>query len=244
MKIVVGSLLTLLLTLGLWVFIYKTYPMFLDEEAIAKAANGGLTPELEVKVRAGFLKSSLVNYVAWGMVIGVIGAIAAGLGDSKLYIRVIIGLVLGAAVGAITNYFTDQYAHRWQLGAGDAIQYWLIRITAVHVLLAVAAATVANIGRPFTEFTGRLVKALMALAFAACIFSFLMGLVTPLEQSQYNFVRFPASSMSLLLTVNLLVFLALAAKPTQKGGLKTQASASTPQNGGLKTQASAKPEQI
>ena len=221
MKIVVGTLLTLLLTLGLWAFIYKTYPMFLDDDAIAKAAAGGLTPELEVKVRAGFLKSSLVVYVAWGMIVGLIGAIAAGLGDSKLYIRVSIGLVLGATVGAVTNYFTDQYANRWQL-AGDAIQYWLIRITVVHLLLAVVAAIVANIGHPITEIVGRLVKAVLALIFAACIFSFLMGLVTPLEQSQFNFVRFPANSMSLLLSVNLLIFLALAVSPTKTGGNQGQ----------------------
>lgn len=225
MKIVVGTLLTLLLTLGLWAFIYKTYPMFLDDEAIAQAANGGLSPELEVKVRAGFLKSSMVNYVAWGMVIGLIGAIAGGLRDSKLFIRVIVGLVLGAVVGVVTNYFTDQYAHRWVLGAGDVIQYWLIRITAVHALLAVVAAAVTSIGHPITEFTGRLVVAMVALVFAACIFSFLMGLVTPIEQSQYNFVRFPASSMSLLLSVNLLIFLALALKPTQKGGSQAGDSA-------------------
>ncbi len=220
MKIVVGTLLTLLLTLGLWAFIYKTYPMFLDDDAIAQAANGGLSPELEVKVRAGFLKSSLVNYLAWGMVIGLIGTIAAGLRDSKLYIRVIVGLALGAAVGAVTNYFTDLYAHRWQLGAGDVIQYWLIRISAVHALLAVLAAAVANIGHPITEFAGRLVMAMLALIFGACIFSFLMGLVTPIEQSQYNFVRFPASSMSLLLSINLLTFLALALKTTQKNGFQ------------------------
>ena len=193
MKIVVGTLLTLILTLGLWAFILKTYPMFLDKDAIAKAAAGGLSPELEVKVRAGFLKSSLVVYVAWGMIVGLIGAIAAGLGDSKLYIRVSIGLVLGAAVGAVTNYFTDQYAHRWLL-ADDANQYWLIRITVVHLLLAVVAAIVANIGRPITEIVGRLLKAELALIFAACIFSFLLGLVTPLEQSHHNFVRFPANS--------------------------------------------------
>jgi Na+/H+-dicarboxylate symporter len=219
MKIVVGTSLTLVLTLGLWAFIYMTYPMFLDEDAIAKAAAGGLTPELEVRARAGFLKSSLVVYVTWGMVVGLIGAIAAGLGNSKLYIRVIIGLVLGAAVGAVTNYFTDQYAHRGQL-AGDAIQYWLIRITAVHLPLAVVAAIVANIGHPPAEIAGRLVKAVLALIFAACIFSFLMGLVTPLEQAQHNFVRFPANSLSLLLSINLLVFLALAAKTTKSGGVK------------------------
>lgn len=216
MKIVVGTLLTLLLTLGLWAFIYKTYPMFLDHDAIAKAAAGGLTPELEVKVRAGFFKSSLVVYVAWGMIVGLIGTIAAGLGTSKLYIRVCIGLVLGAAVGAVTNYFTDQYAYRWQL-AGDVIQYWLIRITVVHLLLAVVAAIVANIGHPITEIVGRLVKAVLALIFAACIFSFLMGWVTPIEQSQHNFVRFPANSISLLLLFNLLVFLAIAVSPTKKG---------------------------
>lgn len=221
MKIVVGTLLTLLLTLGLWAFILKTYPMFLDNDAIAKAAAGGLSPELEVRVRAGFLKSSLVVYVAWGMIVGLIGAFAAGLGDSKLYIRVCIGLVLGAAVGALTNYFTDQYAYRWKL-AGDVIQYWLIRITVVHLLLAVVAAIVANIGHPITQIVGRLVKAVLALIFAACIFSFLMGLVTPLEQSQFNFVRFPANSMSLLLSVNLLVFLALAFSPTKKGGDQSQ----------------------
>ncbi len=220
MKIVVGTLLTLLLTLGLWAFILKTYPMFLDNEAIAKAAAGGLSPELEVKVRAGFLKSSLVVYVAWGMIVGLIGAIAPGLG-SKLYIRVGIGLVLGAAAGAVTNYFTDQYAHRWLLG-GDAIQYWLFRITAVHLLLAVVAAMVANVGQPITDIVGRLVKAVLALIFAACIFSFLMGLVTPLEQSQFNFVRFPANSLSLLLSVNLLIFLALAVAPTQKSVAKSQ----------------------
>ena len=221
MKIALGTLLTLLLTLGLWAFILKTYPMFLAKDAIAKAAAGGLTPELEVIVRAGFLKSSLVVYVAWGMIVGLIGAIAAGLGDSKLYIRVGIGLVLGAGVGAVTNYFTDQYANRWQLG-GDVIQYWLIRITAVHSLLAVVAAIVANIGHPITDIVGRLVKVALALFFAACIFAFLMGLATPLEQSQHNFVRFPANSMSLLLSVNLLVFLALAVGPTKKGGLEGQ----------------------
>ena len=221
MKIALGTLLTLLLTLGLWAFILKTYPMFLAKDAIAKAAAGGLTPELEVIVRAGFLKSSLVVYVAWGMIVGLIGAIAAGLGDSKLYIRVGIGLVLGAGAGAVTNYFTDQYAYRWKL-EGDAIQYWLIRITVVHLLLAVVAAIVANIGHPITEIVGRLVKAVLALIFAACIFSFLMGLVTPLEQSQFNFVRFPANSMSLLLSVNLLIFLALAVSPTKKGGLEGQ----------------------
>ena len=216
MKIAVGTLLTLLLTFGLWAFVCKTYPMFLDDDAIAKAAAGGLTPELEVKVRAGFLKSSLVVYVAWGMIVGLIGAIAAGLRDSKLYIRVIAGLVLGAAVGAVTNYFTDQYAHRWPL-AGDVIQYWLIRITAVHLLLALVAAIVANIGQPITDIVGRSVKVVLAMIFAACIFSFMMGLVTPIEQSQFNFVRFPANSLSLLLSVNLLIFLALAVSPTQKG---------------------------
>ena len=213
MKIIVGTLLTLLMTLGLWAFIYKTYPMFLDIEAIAKA---DFTPELQVKVRAGFLKSSLVVYVAWGMIVGLIGAIAPGLG-SKLYIRVIAGLVLGAAVGAVTNYFTDQYAHRWPL-AGDVIQYWLIRITAVHLLLALVAAIVANIGQPITDIVGRSVKVVLAMIFAACIFSFMMGLVTPIEQSQFNFVRFPANSLSLLLSVNLLIFLALAVAPTKKGG--------------------------
>ena len=154
------------------------------------------------------------------MIVGLIGAIAPGLG-SKLYIRVGIGLVLGAAAGAVTNYFTDQYAHRWLLG-GDAIQYWLIRITAVHLLLAVVAAMVANVGQPITDIVGRLVKAVLALIFAACIFSFLMGLVTPLEQSQFNFVRFPANSLSLLLSVNLLIFLALAVEPTKKGGNSSQ----------------------
>ena len=215
MKIAVGTLLTLLLTFGLWAFVCKTYPMFLDDDAIAKAAAGGLSPELEVKVRAGFLKSSLVVYVAWGMIVGLIGAIAPGLG-SKLYIRVGLGLVLGATVGAVTNYFTDQYAHRWPL-AGDVIQYWLIRITAVHLLLALVAAIVANIGQPITDIVGRSVKVVLAMIFAACIFSFMMGLVTPIEQSQFNFVRFPANSLSLLLSVNLLIFLALAVSPTQKG---------------------------
>ena len=219
MKIIVGTLLTLLMTLGLWAFIYKTYPMFLDNEAIAKAAAGGLSPELEVKVRAGFLKSSLVVYVAWGMIVGLIGAIAPGLG-SKLYIRVIAGLVLGAAVGAVTNYFTDQYAHRWPL-VGDVIQYWLIRITAVHLLLALVAAIVANIGQPITDIVGRSVKVVLAMIFAACIFSFMMGLVTPIEQSQFNFVRFSSNSMSLLLCVNLLIFFALAVSPTQKGGSRS-----------------------
>ena len=223
MKIVVGTLLTLVLTFGLWAFIYMTYPMFLDEDAIAKAAAGGLTPELEVRARAGFLKSSLVVYVAWGMVIGLIGAIATGVGNSKLYIRVIVGLVLGAAVGVVSNYFSDQYAHRWLL-AGDAIQYWLIRITAVHFLLAVVAAIVANIGHPPAEIAGRLVKAILALIFAACIFSFLMGLVTPLEQAQYNFVRFPTNSLSLLLSINLLIFLALAVHTTNTGGAKNPQS--------------------
>ncbi len=230
MKILLGTLLTLLLTLGLWAFIYQTYPMFLDEDAISKAAAGGLTPELEVEVRAGFLKSSLVVYAVWGMIAGLIGAIAAGLTDSKFTIRVIVGLVLGAVAGTITNYFTDQYAYRWRL-EGDAIQYWLMRITAVHCLLAVVAAVVANIGHPIAELAGRLVKALVALIFAACIFSFLMGLVTPIEQSQFNFVRFPANSMSLLLSVNLLIFLALAVSPTPKGGVgESKAEAATQEN--------------
>jgi hypothetical protein len=219
MKIVVGTLLTLLLTLGLWAFIYKTYPMFVAEEALAKSRElGVLTPELEVEIRADDFKSSLVVYTAWGSILGLIGAIAAGLGESKLYIRGIVGLVLGVAVGALTNYLTDQYALRSEPPV-DPMQYWLIRITSVHLLLVVVAAIAANIGQPFSQIAGRTVKVLVSLIFAACIFSFLMGLVTPIEQSQYNYVQFPASSMSLLLSVNLLAYLALAVSPTPKEGV-------------------------
>jgi hypothetical protein len=218
MKIVVGTLLTLILTLGLWAFIYKTYPMFVAEEALAKSAElGVLTPELEVEIRADDFKSSLMVYTAWGMILGLIGAIAAGLGEPKLYIRGIAGFVLGGAVGALTNYLTEQYAMRSEPPV-DPMQYWLIRITSVHLLLVAVAAIAASIGHPVTDVASRLVKAVIALVFAACVFSLLMGLVTPIEQSQYNYVQFPASSMSLLLSINLLVYLALAVTPAKKGG--------------------------
>jgi hypothetical protein len=221
MKIVVGISITLLLTLALWGFIYKTYPMYLDNDAIAKAAGGGLTPELEVKVRAGFLKSSLVVYVPWGMLVGLIGAMAGGIGGSKFYIRAIIGLAFGAVVGVVTNYFADHYANSWSL-EGDAIQYWLIRIAGIHCLLPVVAAVVANVGHPVSEIATRLVKSVFALFLAAITCSFLMGLVTPIEQSHWNFVRFPSNSFCLLFSINVLIFLALAFPHSPKKGVATK----------------------
>ena len=80
MKPAVGFPVALVLTCLLAAFatyFYTVKPMFVAVEALAKSRElGVLTPELEVIIRAEDYKSSLVVYATWGLVAGVIGAIA------------------------------------------------------------------------------------------------------------------------------------------------------------------------
>jgi hypothetical protein len=206
MKPALGFPIALVLTCLLGAFFYSTYPIFVAREALAKSREiGVLTPELEVIIRADDYKSSLVVYASWGLVAGVIGAIAAT--GKGLGIRLVVGGILGIALGALTNYISDQYA---QLSSPplDAIQYWIKRYSLVQLPLAVAVAIPASFVA-WGSLPTNLVKAALAGVFSACLYSFLMGLITPLEQVQFNYPQFTANSFILLLSFNLLSYLAI-----------------------------------
>jgi len=212
MKSTIGLPIVVVLTSLLWAFFYSTYPIFVAREALAKSAElGVLTPELEVIIHAEDVKSSLVVYLAWGLVAGLIGAIAgAGKG---LGIRLVIGAVVGTALGAATNYISDRYALR-SAPPIDAIQYWIMRCSLVHLPLTAAVAIAASVGS-WSNLPTNLIKAVLAGVFAACVFSFLMGMVTPLEQVQFNYPQFTANSFLLLLCFNVLSYFAIILRATK-----------------------------
>ena len=118
-----------------------------------------------------------------------------------------VGAVVGAAIGAATNYISDRYALR-SAPPLDAIQYWIMRYSLVHLPLTAAVAIAASVGSWGTLPTN-LIKAALAGVFAACLYSFLMGLVTPLEQAQFIYPQFTANSFSLLLCFNVLTYFAI-----------------------------------
>ncbi|MDX1926511.1 MAG: hypothetical protein SFV81_08335 [Pirellulaceae bacterium] len=228
MKPAIGFPVTLVLTCLLGAFFYTTYPMFVATEALAKSREiGVLTPELEVIIRADDYKSSLVVYASWGLVAGIIGAIASS--GKGLGIRLIVGCVLGIILGALTNYISDQYALR-SAPPLDAIQYWIKRYSLVQLPMALAVAIPASFGA-WANLPTNLVKAALAGVFAACLYSFLMGLVTPLEQVQFNYPQFTANSFILLLSFNLLSYLGIVwggAKKTTENVVDTASVPATP----------------
>jgi len=206
MKSTIGLPIVIVLTSLMWAFFYSTYPIFIAREALAKSREiGVLTPELEAIIHAEDVKSSLVVYATWGLVAGLIGAIAvAGKG---LGMRLVIGAVVGAALGAATNYISDRYSLR-SAPPLDAIQYWIMRHSLVHLPLTAAVAIAASVGS-WGDLPTNLIKAALAGVFAACVYSFLMGLVTPLEQVQFNYPQFTSNSFLLLLCFNVLSYFAV-----------------------------------
>ena len=217
MKSAIGLLVTIVITCMLGAFFYSTYPIFVAREAIAKSREiGVLTPELEVIIRADDFKSSLVVYATWGLVAGLIGAIAAS--GKGLGIRLVFGAVLGAVLGVATNYISDRYALR-STPPTDAIQYWILRYSLVHLPLA-AAVAIASSFMSWQTLPSNLVKTVLAAVLSACLYSFLMGLITPLEQVQFNYPQFTGNSLILLLSFNVLSYFAIivgvGVKPSSK----------------------------
>jgi len=206
MKLAFGLLITILLTCLLWAFFYKTYPIFVARDAIAKSRElGVLTPELEAIIHTEDVKSSLVVYASWGLVAGLIGAIAvSGKGQAM---RLVFGAILGVILGAVTNYISDRYALR-SAPPLDAIQYWILRYSLVQLPLAAAVAIAASISS-WGNLPANLVKTSLAGVLAACIYSFLMGLLTPLEQVQFIYPQFTANSLVLLLSFNIMAYFAI-----------------------------------
>lgn len=233
MKILIGLVVTIVLSLSLWAFIYKTFPMFAATEAIAASnAAGVLTPEQEAVIRAEDVKSSLVVFTAWGVVLGLIGALAGGAGSPPLIVRLLVGCVLGALVGAGTNYLSNWYALR-SAPPLDPVQYWTIRTSLLHIPFALVVATMATFGSPWSKLPENAIKSVVAIVLIACLYSFLMGLVTPIEQPRFIYPGFPQNSFALLMSVNILLFLAMAVrlKGTAKHeavGEKTAESPPTP----------------
>jgi hypothetical protein len=216
MKSAIGLLVTIVLKCLLWAFFYSTYPIFVAREAIAKSREiGVLTPELEVIIRLDDFKSSLVVYATWGLVAGLIGAIATS--RKGLGIRLVFGAVLGALLGVVTNYISDRYALR-STPPSDAIQYWILRYSLLHLPLAAAVALGASF-KSWETLPSNLVKTALSGVLTACVYSFLMGLITPIEQVQFNYPQFTANSLILLLSFNVLsyfaIILGVQAKPTE-----------------------------
>ncbi len=217
MKILIGLIVTIVLSLSLWAFVYKTFPMFAAAEAIAASnAAGVLTPEQEAEIRAEDIKSSLVVFTVWGIVLGLIGALAGGPGSPSLAVRLCIGLVLGALVGAGTNYFSNWYALRSSQPL-DPVQYWVIRTSVIHFPFALVVATMATFGYPWSKLPENVVKSTVAIILTACFYSFLMGLATPIEQPRFIYPGFPQNSFALLMSVNVILFLALAVRIKRTG---------------------------
>lgn len=217
MKILVGLVVTIVLSLSLWAFIYKTFPMFAATETIAASnAAGVLTPEQEAVIRAEDVKSSLVVFTAWGVVLGLIGALAGGAGSPPLIVRLLIGCVLGALVGAGTNYLSNWYALRSEPPL-DPIQYWTIRTSLIHIPFALVVATMATFGSSWSKLPENAIKSVVAIILIACLYSFLMGSVTPIEQPRFIYPGFPQNSFALLMSVNVLLFLAVSVR-TNRGG--------------------------
>jgi hypothetical protein len=216
MKLIIGLVVTLALSFSLWFFVYKTFPMFQATEVIEQSnAMGRLTPEEEVLIRAENLKSSLVVYTAWGIVLGLIGAVAGGVGGPGFLARIGAGVLLGAVVGAGTNYLSNWYALR-SAPPMDPIQYWVVRTSVVHIPLALATALVATLGNGWNKLGENAVKGVVAIILVACLYSFLMGFVTPIEQAQYIFPGFTQNSFALLTSANVLLFIALSFRFTRK----------------------------
>lgn len=207
--------------------------MFAATEAIAASnAAGVLTPEQEAVIRAEDVKSSLVVFTAWGVVLGLIGALAGGAGSPPLIVRLLVGCVLGALVGAGTNYLSNWYALR-SAPPLDPVQYWTIRTSLLHIPFALVVATMATFGSPWSKLPENAIKSVVAIVLIACLYSFLMGLVTPIEQPRFIYPGFPQNSFALLMSVNILLFLAMAVrlKGTAKHeavGEKTAESPPTP----------------
>jgi hypothetical protein len=215
-RFLVGLGVVLVVSALLWLANYKTYPLFVANEALAESAKlGVLTPELEVRIMMEQFKSSLLFFVGWGSIVGLAGGLAS-VASRWSFPRLLASILAGSLTGLATAYISRWYTMSSEPPV-DAIQYWVFRWSIVLVLFPVIAGIAAASDQPSPQKVAEaIIKGFISVVVACVIFSFLMGLASPLEQAQFLFPQSPINNAILLFAVNGLLFVALAFRKSEK----------------------------
>ena len=191
------------LSLGVWFLLEKIHPVFSAADILAESRQaGGMSAEMNEKYQAEMFKSDCVSFGIWGAVLAGFCGLFANVGAKRRVLGLIVGIVGGALLGGLAAYLGAAHYAKVEYVPSSSATYWIVRWALLVVPLGLAAGLAAGLsGGNGKQLVDGIVAGLVGSAISVIAITLLVGIVTPVERSEYVY---PAFSQTRLLAIAVL----------------------------------------